>query len=594
MTVPDLGRNLACMFEARASEAGERPLLWAKSEGRFAPWSWARVRREARAFAATLGRLGIGPDDKVAIVADNRPEWCVADLAILYAAGITVPSYTTYTSEDYAWLLEHCEARVLVMAGGPIAKRLLPALAGAPQVRALIALDPIESDGLGVEVVRYEDAVAAEDGGAEPPGLAREADAVACFIYTSGTGGRPKGVMLTHANIMANVKGTWRLFEHYAQNERAFLSFLPLSHSYEHTVGQFLPIAINGQIYYADGVEHLLSNLAEVRPQLLPCVPRLFEVFRQRLIQAIERQGGLKARLFWKTVELGTRRYHTDGRLPLHLHLLDKVLDRLVRHKVGERFGGRLTAMVCGGGPLNPEIGIFFAALGVPVCHGYGQTETSPVVSVTPPGARKLHTVGPPLDGVEVEIAPDGEILVRGDLVMKGYWKDAAATDQAVVDGWLQTGDVGRLDDDGYIQITDRKKDLIVLSGGDNVAPQRIEALLAMEPEIGQVLVHGDKRAFLIALIAPSAELQKEVARASDDAQPDRTKAIERRIDAAVKRANAKLGAVERVRRFAVLEDGFSVENGLMTPTMKLRRPLIYAREAATIERLHGVAKVAA
>jgi long-chain acyl-CoA synthetase len=297
-------------------------------------------------------------------------------------------------------------------------------------------------------------------------------DDLACFIYTSGTGGQPKGVMLSHGNIMANIRGVWALLERIGMGEEVFLSFLPLSHAYEHTAGQFLPIALGAQIYYAEGVETLTTNMLEARPTIMTCVPRLYEVLRHKIVAAIERQNGIQARLFHLAVDLGRRRYR-DGRLPLPLALVDRLLDPLVRAQVKARFGGRLKALISGGAPLNVDIGLFFTALGLPVLQGYGQTEAAPVVSVNLPDRPKLDTVGPPLDGVEVKIAEDGEILIRGDLVMRGYWKDEEATAQVLRDGWLHTGDIGEIDADGYIKITDRKKDIIVNSGGDNIAPAR-------------------------------------------------------------------------------------------------------------------------
>ncbi len=515
MTLPELGANLALMAERAVARNGEAPFLWAKRDGRYQPWSWARVGREVQLLARTLVAMGVRPGDRVAIVAENRPEWCVADLAVMAAGGITVPSYTTYTTADYAYLLNHSEARLVIFSGAGVARRLLPAVAEAPSVAGLLAIEPIEEPAMALPLTTYAEALAR--GEAEAPvsaGQGRGPDDVACFIYTSGTGGRPKGVMLTHRNIMANVRGTWHLFQRLTPEERVFLSFLPLSHSYEHTVGQFLPIAFDGQIYYADGVEHLAANLLEARPGVLPCVPRLYEVLRQRIAAAVEREGGIRAKLFHLALKLGSKAYEQRGRLAPHERLLNIALDHLVRRKIRQRFGGRLVAMASGGAPLNYEVGLFFVALGLPVAQGYGQTESSPVISVNPPWASRIDTVGPPLQGVEVRIAEDGEILVRGDLVMKGYWKDEEATAQVLKDGWLHTGDIGEIDADGYLKITDRKKDLIVNSGGDNVSPQRVEGVLALEPDIGQALVFGDRRPHLVALIVPSQALLKEGARA--------------------------------------------------------------------------------
>ncbi len=583
MSVPDLGPNLVAMFDARAKLRGDRPLLWAKRDGSYTPWSWARVATESRAIAAMLAEAGLEPGDRVVLVSENRPEWCVADLAVMRAGGITVPAYTTNTTADHTYLLEHSGARFVICSSEALAKRLMPAVAQVPAVRLVLLMQPVEGWAIPTASISPWDE-ALRRGEAAPQvdhGERLGPDDLACLIYTSGTGGRPKGVMLSHRNIMANVRGAWVLLDHLDCVEDAvFLSFLPLSHAYEHTAGQFLPLAIGGQIYYAEGVETLSTNLGEARPHVLPCVPRLYEVMRQRILHQIDRQGGLTARLFHKAVELGSKRYER-GSLPLHERLLDLLLDRLVRAKAGQRFGGRLKAMVSGGAPLAYEVGLFFWALGLPVAQGYGQTETSPLISVNPPWAARLRTVGPPVDGVELRIADDGEILVRGECVMRGYWNDPEATAGAIRDGWLHTGDIGTLDADSYLTITDRKKDIIVLSGGDNVAPQRIEGILLLEPEIGQAAVFGDKKPYVAALIAPHPDLIREVTRqnrgdgagaaAIDDA-------LNKRVTAAVARANGRLSNLERVRKFALLPEACTVDNGLMTPTLKLKRHALRQR----------------
>jgi long-chain acyl-CoA synthetase len=584
VSVPDLGPNLVAMFDARAEARGDRPLLWAKQGGSYTPWSWSRVAAESRAIAAMLVDAGLEPGDRVLLVSENRPEWCIADLAVMRAGGVTVPAYTTNTTSDHTFLLEHSGARFVICSGEALAKRLMPAVAQIPSVRLVLLMQPVEGWAIPTatiapweEALRHGESVPQVDH-ADRLGP----DDLACLIYTSGTGGRPKGVMLSHRNIMANIKGAWVLLDHLAAVEDAvFLSFLPLSHAYEHTAGQFLPLAIGGQIYYAEGVETLSANLGEAKPQVLPCVPRLYEVMRQRILGGIDRQGGLRAKLFHKTVALGAKRYR-QGSLPLHERLLDLLLDRLVREKAKARFGGHLKAMVSGGAPLNQDVGLFFWALGLPVAQGYGQTETAPLISVNPPWAAKLHSVGPPVAGVELRIAEDGEILVRGDCVMRGYWNDPDATANALQDGWLHTGDIGTLDADNYLTITDRKKDIIVLSGGDNVAPQRIEGTLLLESEIGQVAVFGDKKPYVAALIAPHPDLIREVGRShrGEDAALALQEALHKRVAAAVARANGRLSNLERVRKFALLPESCTVDNGMMTPTLKLKRHVVKQRYA--------------
>jgi long-chain acyl-CoA synthetase len=336
----------------------------------------------------------------------------------------------------------------------------------------------------------------------------------------------------------------------------------------------------------------LSADLREVRPTIMACVPRLYEVMRLRIVKAMAREKGLKPKLFDRAVVLGSRAYERPGSLGLHERLLDRLLDKLVRDKVRARFGGRIKALVSGGAPLAYDVGLFFTALGLPLFQGYGQTECAPVASVNTPKKVKLHTVGPPLCGIDVRIADDGEILLKGDSVMQGYWRDEEATRRVLQNGWLHTGDVGLVDEDGYIQITDRKKDIIVNSGGDNLAPQRVEGVLALEPEIAQVIVYGDSKPHLVALIVPDAEFARTYAR-GHDLDPDLASLIadqefRRAIGQAVERANARLSPVERVRRFELLAEPFTIDDGTMTPTLKLKRPIIYDRHRQRLEALYG------
>ena len=597
MATPDLGANLVAMFQRSVERRGDAPFLWVKKDRVYQPWSWRRAAEEAALLARCLVQQGLARGDRVMLVAENRPEWCVADLAILMAGGITVPAYTTSTSDDYVYLLEHCEARVVICSGPALAKRLMPAVARTPRVELALFMDPPQGEP-PVRWLGWSDALArGQEGPALDLGASLTIDDTACFIYTSGTGGQPKGVMLSHGNLMSNIRGAWHLLEKIGLGDEVFLSFLPLSHSYEHTAGQFFPIALGAEIYYAEGVETLSTNLVEAKPTILTCVPRLYEVLRHKITSGVDRQGGLAAKLFHLALELGTRRL-TQGGLPPHLWLADRLLERTVRRKVQGRFGGRLKAMVSGGAPLNPEVGRFFEALGLPVLQGYGQTEAAPVISVNVPGRSRIDTVGPPMCEVEVKIAEDGEILVRGGGVMQSYWKDPEATALALRDGWLHTGDIGEIDAEGNIKITDRKKDIIVNSGGDNIAPARVEGVLLLEPEIGQVLVYGDRRPNLVALIVPHQDFVRQFARAhhkpADLSALVEDPAFKAAINDAVRRANQRLSAIERVRRHYVMAEPFSVDNGLMTPTLKLRRHLIVKQHRDLIESLYASSKVAA
>ena len=372
--------------------------------------------------------------------------------------------------------------------------------------------------------------------------------------------------------------------------DEVFLSFLPLSHAYEHTAGLYFPISIKAQIYYAESIETLAVNLVEARPTIIVSVPRLYEVMHRRIVLGLKHQSALKQSLFAKAVALGRKEYEKPGSLGLVQGALNRVLERLVRDKVRARFGGRLKAMISGGAPLNPEVGIFFTVLGVRLLQGYGQTEAAPVISCNPPYKVKLHTVGPALERVEVKIAEDGEILTRGDGLMNGYWNDETSSSAVLREGWLHTGDIGHLDADGYIQITDRKKDIIVLSGGDNLSPQRVEGTLTLQPEIGQAMVYGDKHAHVVALLVPDEEFLRDwkggtgggdLAALAGDSD------FMKVLGAAVERANADLSPTERVKRHILAETAFTADNEMMTPTLKVRRHKVLEIYREALEALY-------
>ncbi|MGH6946238.1 MAG: AMP-dependent synthetase/ligase [Kiloniellales bacterium] len=591
----DSWSSLPAMFFEQAAKLGNRNFLWAKHEGAYQPLTWTEVAESVRALSRGLRALGLQRGDRVVLVAENRPEWMIADLAIMAAGGITVPAYTTNTATDHSYILNHCGARGAIVSTRALATKLLAGAVNAPECRFVVAIDELEREQIApVSIHAWAAVVAsgrdlADDVDRVVADIEREE--VACFIYTSGTGGAPKGVMLSHRAILTNCMGAYYLLEEIGLGDEVFLCFLPLSHSYEHTAGQFFPISIGAQIYYAEGVESLLTNLAEARPTIMTAVPRLYESMHQRILRAVEKQGGMKQRLFELAERIGRKRYRDPRSLSLGERLLDLLVERPVRGKMRARFGGRLKAMVSGGAALNPDIGIFFTALGLRVLQGYGQTEAAPVVACNPPRRVKMDTVGPPLKDVEVRIAEDGEILVRGGLVMNGYWQDEEATRQALRDGWLHTGDVGEFDGDGYIKITDRKKDIIVLSGGDNISPTRIEGYLTLQPELGQAMVFGDKRPHLVALLVPDPEFVERFA--AERGLPAELAVLSGNDDfrkalaVIVERVNRELSPLEKVRRFVIAESAFTVENEMMTPTLKNRRHVIKKAYGSRLEALY-------
>ncbi len=576
--------NLASLFFSRAAEMGDRPFLWVKRSGRWQSTSWREASEIVSRLARGLGALGIGLGDRVVIAMENRPEWALAEIAIIAAGAIAVPAYTTNTPADHQHVLDNVRAKAAIVSTRKLCANLLPAVLRAGACQFVIA---IEQPAIGQQpqecpIYLWADVLVR---GADLPGdIAEQAtkrarDGVAVIIHTSGTGGKPRGVMLHHGSILRNVTGAWQLLErHIDYGRETFLCFLPLSHAYEHAAGQWVPIAIGAQVYYAEGLDALVGNMGEVKPTIMTAVPRLYEVMYARVDKAMKGMRGSRRKLFDKAVALGKRRYLKDP-LSLAERLTDAALDVLVRRKVKARFGGRLKFFVSGGAALNPDVGMFFTALGVVMLQGYGQTEAGPVISANPVEGMKIHSVGPPLPGVEVRIAEDGEILVRGELVMKGYYDNPADTAQAVREGWLYTGDIGQIDDDGHIVITDRKKDIIVNSGGDNISPARVEGFLTLQPEISQAMVFGDKQPHLVAVIVPDAEAlagwAKANNRAPDLAQLAEDPEFRDHMSKAVEQVNLGLSPIERVRRFIIAPEAFSTENGMLTPTMKIRRPFI-------------------
>ena len=591
--------SLAAMFFDWAARRGDRPFLWTKRDGVYRAISWREAARQVSAFARGLRLLGIGRGDRVGLVAENRPEWMIADLAVMTAGAITVPAYTTHTVEDHRHLLSNSGAKAVIVSTPALAHRVMPAADQVSTISSIISMEPLRSGQLShAEVHRWDEVMGAGADLADEVSAwvaAIKRDDVACLVYTSGTGGVPRGVMTTHANIFANCYGAFRLLETIGLGDEVFLCFLPLSHAYEHTAGMMFPISLGAEIYFAESAETLAANLQEARPTIMTAVPRLYETMHQRIVRGIERQGGLRAKLFALALDLGKKRLDHPDELTLGDRARDLAADLLVRRAIRARFGGRLKAMVSGGAPLNAEIGRFFLALGVRLLQGYGQTEAGPVVSVNPPKRIKIDTVGPPLAGVDVRIAPDGEILVRGELVMKGYCNDPEATAHAITDGWLHTGDVGELDGDGYLRITDRKRDFIKSSGGDMVSPARVEGYLTLQPEIGQAMVFGDRRPYLVAVIVPNAEFLDSFA-ARRNAKPDLAALagdadLHKVVGAAVARVNAELSPVERVRRFVLAREPFTTFNGQMTPTLKIKRHAIRHAYGDALQALYEAAK---
>lgn len=571
--------NLPAMLLDIARRRPERTMLRYWRDGAWRELRWGDFALRVAAVAAGLRAEGVAPGDRVLLVSDSRPEWNIADCALMAIGAVTVPTYVTNTAADHAHVLRDSGARVAIAATPALARRVLEGAARAQGLELLVCLDGRpEAAPAGTRVTGWE---ALEAAPGDLPLLLAEVEQIpagrlACLIYTSGTGGSPKGVMLPHRAMLANREGLARaLLEKVNLDGTRYLSFLPLSHSYEHTVGCFLLPSLGMEVVYSRGAERLSAEFQEFGPTIVTAVPRLFEVLRARMLAQVEKDGGLRRALFERALALGLRRLDGPPLGPLE-RLQDAVLDRLVREKVRARFGGRLVALVSGGARLDPDLSGFFLALGLPLIQGYGQSEAGPVISVNLPWSNRRDTVGEPLPGVEARIGADGELLIRGELVMDGYWGNPEATAEALrvpegdppgAPAWLHTGDVGRIEA-GRIVITDRKRDFIKTLGGDMVSPAKLEGLLMAEPEVAQAVAAGEGQAGIVALLV-AAEGQ------------------EAGLGEAVARVNARLSSIERIRRWGVVGSPFSVENGLLTPTMKVKRRAVLERYEAEVRALY-------
>ncbi len=579
-TLRDLFEHIVSTFPAR------KELLRMKAGKGWRSYTVKEFERATRECAARLARAGVSPGDRVALFAENRPEWHVVDFACHLLGAVSVPIYATLPAGQVRYIVADAGAKLLVVSGKERARAALEAASGL-DVR-LIGLDP--GLGEGIEVLA-DLPLPPKRQRREPPPLAP--DDLASLIYTSGTTGDPKGVMLTHRNFMSQVNTIKPL---YPITERDIsMSFLPLSHVYERTV-DYVFLSYGVQINYVESIERVPTQLTEIRPTIMVSVPRLYERSYIKIISKIQQEGGAKKRLFEWGLRVGRQvrgAVWRGEKASAFARGQYAVAKARIFSKVMERLGGRLRFTISGGAPLAREVAEFFDIVGLPILQGYGLTESSPVIAACRLEFNRLGSVGLVVPGVEVRIAPDGEILARGPNIMKGYWRKPEATAEAIdADGWLHTGDVGYLDSDGCLFITDRKKDIIVTSGGKNIAPQPIEGRLGATPFIAQAVVIGDKYPYLTALVVPNFEnLEghfaekgvKGLDRAAMADHPD-TAAL---IGEAVKKVNAELGMHERVRRFSVLKREFSLEEGEMTPTMKVRRRIVNERYRDLIEGMY-------
>ena len=509
--------------------------------------------------------------DRCLLVSENRPEWLISDIAVMLANGITVPAYTTYTENDYRYLIEDCQPSVIIVSNNEMHDKLKNIIEEKDFIKRVITFEKISSRNYKNKYLDFNSIIESNLSESDKiKNLNLKRTSPACIIYTSGTGGNPKGVILSHGGILNNLEGACEILRPLINKTPIFLTWLPLSHSYEHTV-QFAQIAVGAKVFYAEKIEKLLDNISEAKPTIMTAVPRFYQNLYNKINMNMKKQTGLKAKLIKATIFLGKKEL-LKQKMSLSEKLLNFIVNVLVRKKVKKQFGGNLRAFVSGGGALDKEIGEFLNAIGLPTLQGYGLTETSPVVSCNPIQKIKVETVGPPFKGNEVKIAEDGEILVKGENVMLGYWNKKEDTEKVIKDGWLHTGDIGAINpEDGYLKITDRKKDIIVSAGGDNISPAKIENQLSNFLEIDQCMVYGDRKNYLVVLIVPNKEFkgQKE------------------KISEIINKTNKNLTLVEKIKKFYLINENFSIENGLLTPTMKVKRNKVVEKYKNILENLY-------
>ena len=532
-------------------------LKWIKPEKQN--YTWKDVKERIFKLSYKIKSI-IKEGDRCLILSENRPYWLMSDIAIMNAGGISVPIFTTYSSNDYEYILNDCKPSLIIVSNNNQFKKIKNYI--NPQVQEIISFEEIETESLLIKDIlnekNYEKKI--------NKGLKRNMPA--CIIYTSGTTSNPKGVVLSHGGILSNCESAVELLEPLIKKKNPiFLTWLPLAHSYEHTV-QFIQIIVSAKVFYAESLEKLISNMGVAKPTIMTAVPRFYQNLFIKINMNFEKQKGIKKKLINKTLELGKKTLNKT-KLSFSEKIINFLCNSLVRKKIQNQFGGNLQAFISGGGALDQNIGEFLNAIGLPTLQGYGLTEASPVVSCNLPDMVKVETVGPPFRTNKVKIAEDGEILIKGENIMLGYWNQKAETEKVIKDGWLHTGDIGVLDNNNYLTITDRKKNIIVNLGGDNISPSKIENILCLNKFIKQSFIYGDKKNYLVAIIVCDKEISRE------------------KIKLIIENINNNLTLIEKVKKFILIKDEFTIDNGMLTPTLKLKRKEIVKNYLNQIENLY-------
>ncbi len=568
MNIKNINNLNQLFFEKYSSLKDKNEILLTNLKEPKKSYSWSEVFKSINILSTELSKF-VTKGDRCLLISENRPEWFISDLSIMLSQSITVPAYTTYIEKDYEYIIDDCSPSVIFVSNNDQFNKIKNIVKKKIFIKKIFSFEKIEDLDPKNYVNINNLIIQTKDINFNLASNLNRKD-VACIIYTSGTQGNPKGVMLSHGGILNNCEGAIELLNPLIKNNNPkFLTWLPLSHSYEHTV-QFVQVSVNAKVFYAESIEKLIKNMNDCSPDIMTAVPRFYQNLFQKINSNFEKIKGVKKVLINKTISLGLKK---NKKIPLNFFekIQDFLLDKIIRKKIKAQFGGSLKTFVSGGGALDKEVGYFLNAIGLPTLQGYGLTEASPVVSCNPIDDIRVDTVGPPFKGNEVKIAEDGEILVKGENVMLGYWNNTIETNKVLKDGWLHTGDIGVFEKN-YLKITDRKKDIIITPGGDNISPLKIENEIINSNLFDQAIVFGENKPYLIALLVLS----------DDKKNLDKVE-----IKEEIEKINNNLSKIEKIKKYFLINEKFSIENGMLTPTLKLKRFKIIQKYKNSIEKLY-------
>jgi len=568
MNLSNINNLVELFFKQFENQKDKKKILLSSLKDKNINFTWEKTCQAINILSEKI-KKNVTKGDRCLLVSENRPEWFISDLSIMLSGSITVPAYTTYAERDYEYIINDCSPSVVFVSNDEQFRKLKNIIKNKNFIKKIFSFEKL-SDIKEDNYINVNDLFSKSTDENNNSKIEITRKDPACIIYTSGTQGNPKGVILSHGGILNNCEGAIEILKPLIKKDQTrFLTWLPLSHSYEHTV-QFVQITVAARVFYAESIEKLIKNMNDCRPEIMTAVPRFYQNLYQKINVSFNKATGIKKVLIQKMLNLGLKKIKKE---PLNFieKIQDGILEKIVRKKIKAQFGGSLKTFVSGGGALDKEVGFFLNAIGLPTLQGYGLTETSPVVSCNPINDIRVETVGPPFKGNNVRIADDGEILVKGENVMLGYWNNKEETDKVLKNGWLHTGDIGVFENN-YLKITDRKKDILITPGGDNISPLKIENELINSEIIDQAIVYGDNKPYLVALLVLNDEKKSST---------------EEEIKQEIEKVNEKLSKIENIKKFFTINEKFSIENGMLTPTLKLKRYKIIKKYENQLEKLY-------